>query len=181
MTFHSALSLRGARTFSSGMIAFIAVFSCIASVILDCLPAVAKAGRFAFELPVYGQVAHQNLATQVRPFVTQQVDRQFRQDPNLEVVEIFITVNRNGDVMPLLTTAVSRSQWQQSPQISLWTRYHGSYADFQRPTRSFRRSVIATQRRNVNSWQGVASRLEISLDRGKLSKRLAQQKLSDLD
>jgi hypothetical protein len=50
----------------------------------------------------------------------------FASDRNLTEVTVRVIGERNGQVVPLLTTEVSRRDWERTPQISLWTRYYGS-------------------------------------------------------
>jgi hypothetical protein len=47
---------------------------------------------------------------------------------SLEVTEVSVTIvgEHNGATVPLLSSTVSRSNWQAKPTVQAWTRYFGS-------------------------------------------------------
>lgn len=142
----------------------------------------AQVGRFTFEWPIYRDTAHPDLVQQVEPFLTQQINQRFQQNPQLDRLEILMMVNRQGDVLPLLTTTVSRQQWQRSPQIRLWSQYHSAYAGFQRPQSPLTQRPIGARRRSdLSNWPAIAFAIDQARDRRQLAGQLAQQYLSHLD
>jgi hypothetical protein len=53
------------------------------------------------------------------------VERAFA-NPSVTDVELQIVGDRNGDQVPLLSTLVTRSEWQSRPIIRAWTQYFGT-------------------------------------------------------
>ncbi len=53
------------------------------------------------------------------------VERAFA-NPNVTEVELQIVGDRNGEQVPLLSTRMTRSDWQNYPNIQLWTQYFGT-------------------------------------------------------
>ena len=85
--------------------------------------------------------------------------------------------NRNGDVIPVLTTTVSRTQWQENPQVSAWTQYNGvAYALIQRhdgqpPTQV---ATSPSRRSTTVASRGISTQFDRQFDSGRLSGRTVQ-------
>lgn len=168
------MSLHLARASSVVSLILATIASLLLSLVSNCSSVYAKTKSLALEMPVYGALVYQNLVNEAEPIVAKTIDRQFIQEPRLEMIEVVITANRDGDVIPVMTTYVSRAQWQQAPQVSLWSKYHRAYAQFQRPDLQPRsRTVVAVALRR--------SDIQNSLSRNTLSGRAAQRQLSDID
>ncbi|MEG3859761.1 hypothetical protein [Microcoleus sp. herbarium12] len=53
------------------------------------------------------------------------IARQFEANPGLTEVTVIVTADRSRQLVPLLRSRVSRSQWQKNSRIEQWTRYFG--------------------------------------------------------
>ncbi|MGK7889595.1 MAG: hypothetical protein AB4042_09695 [Leptolyngbyaceae cyanobacterium] len=76
------------------------------------------------ELPIYGRVLNRDFIAEAERLAASEIERQFSQDLNRSMLEVVILGVRNGEIIPVITTAVSRSQWLENPQIAVWTRYN---------------------------------------------------------
>jgi len=61
-------------------------------------------------------------------FAKNSIDQEFTTNPEATEVNLIILGEHQGQVVPLLRSTVSRSQWQQNSRMRLWTRYFGSSA-----------------------------------------------------
>lgn len=57
---------------------------------------------------------------------SQRIADLFASDPSLRRVQVTILANRDGAVVPILRTNISREDWQDSRQIAPWTQYFSS-------------------------------------------------------
>lgn len=91
-------------------------------------------GAFVVDMPLYSQVAHDGLLNQAEALAESEINRRFDQDASLTEIVVVVVGSRNGEAIPVLTTRVSRTQWQENPQVSAWTQYYNSqtYALLQR-------------------------------------------------
>lgn len=145
-------------------------------------PAQADTDLVVIDIPTQGQVPHSNLMTQAEQLVAREIVRQFTQNTEIDTLQISVLGHRNGEVIPLMTTVVSREQWQQIPQVSAWSRYHNAYALLQRHDQE--RVVAISPARPTGVSLGSAqetSQLDQAFDSGRLSGSSAQGSLSDLD
>ena len=51
------------------------------------------------------------------------IDEAFQKNSNLESFTVMILGERRGQIVPILRTRVTRSQWQANGDVSEWTRY----------------------------------------------------------
>lgn len=79
-----------------------------------------------FTLPVNRNQSIVNFLQQAEDLASNVIEQEFTE--NSEVTEVSITIlgDHNGQIVPLLTSKVSRSQWEQDPRIYRWTRYFNS-------------------------------------------------------
>jgi hypothetical protein len=148
------------------------------------LPAAARGTRFSIELPVDHPISHLELTQQAESLIRQTITQAFNQNPPIESIEVAVNVNRNGDVLPLMMTTVSRSQWQVMPQMSQWSRYFPIYQQFRRPQQIPQSTPIAmtsSRRTQAGQWQDTTFAIDRARDRGELSGKKAQQYLNQLD
>ena len=54
------------------------------------------------------------------------IEKEFIENPHTTGVSITILSDRNGQIVPILHSKVSRSQWQRDSRLYRWTRYFGS-------------------------------------------------------
>ncbi|ESA34665.1 fha domain-containing protein [Leptolyngbya sp. Heron Island J] len=145
--------------------------------------ALANADRpVLLDMPIYSRLSSDDLVNQAESMVSQEIDLYFGTNPNHAEVEIVVLGNRNGDIIPILTTTVSRTQWQENPQVSAWTEYYSSYALIRRhdsqPTqvaaRPSRRSTTAASR-------DLSAQFDQQFDSGQLSGRIVRSYLDLVD
>jgi hypothetical protein len=154
----------------------------------NCLPAAASATRFFLELPIDSSISYRVLTQQAESLIYQTIAQAFRQNSPLESIEVVINTNRNGDVLPLITTVVSRSQWEASrqgaamPQIRQWSRYYNLYQQFDRPqTIAQSTPVGAAGPAQASNRRTLIFAIDRARDRGELSGEMAQRHLNHLD
>ena len=132
-------------------------------------------GPVLLEMPIYSRTSSDDLISQAESMVSQEIVRHFDSDPSLAEVEIVVLGSRNGDVIPVLTTTVSRTQWQENPQVSAWTKYYSSYALIRRHDSQSPTQVAAAPSRRSSAPQGaIATRFERQFDARQLSGRTIQ-------
>ncbi len=68
------------------------------------------------------------LVQQAEDLVKESIAREFQNNPGLTEVTVIVTADRGRQLVPVLRSRVSRSQWQKNSQIEQWTRY---FADSQ--------------------------------------------------
>lgn len=169
----AALVTIGSLGFSSGM--FLAPRS-----------AGATPPGITLEIPIYTLTRPRDLLDQAERLAQDTIARQFQQQPNLDRVRLVVLGNRHGNVVPILTVVVTRSQWQRRPRLDAWAQYYASGTLLQRPDRGFDEPWLAA--RPIDPAASGASAVEprrIALDRavdeGQLTRSQAQKQLSDID
>lgn len=147
-------------------------------------PGLAEPGTIVIDMPVYGQVTHGDLVSQAESLAEAAINRQFGQNSELLKVEVFVLGDRNGETVPILTVTVSRTQWQENPQVDAWTEYYSnSYALL----RLHEEGLGNEESVAVASQRPAASRTSSSLidqayDEGRLPGEVIQREyLADLD
>lgn len=83
--------------------------------------------RLSYTLDSYGAANFQTLVEQAESTAAGAIEQAFLSDPTATEVVVIVSAERNGQEVPLLSTTVSRTQWQQQPSVSAWTTY------FERP------------------------------------------------
>lgn len=84
-----------------------------------------KAQReLVIEVPIPEQVSYDEVMNQSEELVTEIINQRFGQNSALSFVQIAIVGSRHGEILPLMKTAVSRSQWQSDPRVVRWTDYN---------------------------------------------------------
>lgn len=144
-------------------------------------PTHAETPNFVIEISVDAQTLYSDLITQAESLVSDAINRQFGQDPNLPISQIVVMGDRNGEIIPILTTTVSRAQWQENPQVNAWTKYYGaSYALLQR-YRQEEQVAMAPVSSTARSSLERSFQIDEAFDSGRLTGQAAQSYLSDLD
>lgn len=154
-------------------------------------PAWAETREMIVDMPVYGQSVSNDLVTQAELLAEDTISQQFRQDPDLTAIRVVIVGDRNGEVIPILTTTVTRSQWQEEPQVSSWAGYYSaSYALLQRHNEPVDNTPVASASTRsdgglVSTYSGGASTQQAEIDRafdeGRLTGAEIQYFLDDID
>lgn len=105
---------------------FLAISICFVGPLLQIQTAWAATERVVIEIPIYGQLIYSQLTAQAESMVRDSINRYFAQADSQSAVEVVVLGDRYGEVVPILTTAVSKVQWQQNPQVSAWTQHYSA-------------------------------------------------------
>lgn len=133
-------------------------------------------------MSVYGLVEYEDFFRRAEAMVSDEISRQFSQNPDLPKVEVMVVGDRNGEIVPILTTTVSRAQWQETPRVSIWTEYYNpSYALLQRHEGQPTETVARTPARATINDQSPISEIDRAFDEGRLTGATAQEYLDELD
>ncbi|NEO11510.1 MULTISPECIES: hypothetical protein [unclassified Moorena] len=65
----------------------------------------------------------ERLIQQTENLAQNQINQEFTENPDITSISMMILGERNGQVVPLMMTKVSRSQWKQFPIIQRWASY----------------------------------------------------------
>jgi hypothetical protein len=65
----------------------------------------------------------ETLIQQAEDLAKQSIEREFTEKSGLTEISLTIIVERHGQIVPLLRSKVSRSQWQKDSNIRRWTQY----------------------------------------------------------
>lgn len=133
-------------------------------------------------MPIYSSVTSQDLIDQAEALVTDEIGRRFSSNADLADVRVVVLGNRNGDIAPILSTSVSRADWQANPAVSAWTNYYRSYAFFRRHDRPEPVVAAAAPTRSGSTlYADVSAQVDRQYDAGSLGGASAQIYLDDLD
>lgn len=143
-------------------------------------PAHAEVQDVVIDMPVYGQTFYSDLISRAELMVGDVINRQFSQNADLSTIQVMVMGDRNGEIIPILTTTVSRVQWQENPQVSVWTRYSTSYALLQRHEQAETVALAPVRSTDMSDWQR-SFQIDEAFDSGRLTGEEAQEYLSDLD
>ncbi len=174
-------------TFCLSRIFFRSVLQAVATTILvyslagGFQPAKAQTDSFTIEISVDGQIPYHDLISQAEFLSANAISREFSRDNSLVTVEVVVLGNRLGEIIPILSTTVSRNQWQEAPQASAWSQYYNaSYALFQRHDVGANATIAQVpSRSNISNISAI--QIDRALDEGRLTGEQAQQYLDDLD
>lgn len=90
-------------------------------------PASAETRSYVSRIEATGQ-GYDRVVDQAEAAATRVINQAFAQNPALTQVSVTITGRRDGQEVPVLTTRVSRANWQRSPRAESWARYSGDSA-----------------------------------------------------
>lgn len=153
--------------------------------------AYARAEQMTFEVSVEQTPGHRDVVKQAEVSAQQEISQKFRLHPDISMLRMSVVVNRNGEIIPVFVTTVSREQWLRSGNLSPWTKYHNSYALLrrhdvieQRPTviaavpRPSAHSGDLTQSEFMDSYPSL---YESAFDQGSISHEVIQDSLDYWD
>lgn len=143
-------------------------------------PAYAETQDVVIDMPVYGQIVYSDLLSQAKLIVSEIINRQFAQNADFSTIQVVVMGDRNGEIIPILTTKVSRAQWQENPQVSAWTRYSASYALLQRNEQAETVALAPSRSANRSNFDR-SYQIDEAYDSGRLTGKDAQKYLSALD
>lgn len=88
------------------------------------IPASAQAQTRPIELRLNSQSQNfQTLLKQAEAVAKTSIEQTFAENSNLKEVSLTVSAEHNGAVVPLLSTTVSRANWQRKPSIQVWSQY----------------------------------------------------------
>ncbi len=131
-------------------------------------------------LPIYSSVDSKDLIRQAESMVADEINRRFRLNAELAAIKVTVLGSRNGDIAPILSTAVSRADWQKNSVVSAWTEYYRSHALFRRHDRA-EPVAAAAARSSSTLYADVSAQIDRQHDAGLLRGGYAQAHLDDLD
>lgn len=109
---------------------------------VNSMPARAQR-ELLLEVPISEQASYYEIMSQSEALVAEVINQRFSQSSTLSFVQVAVVGSRHGEILPLMTTAVSRSQWQSDPRVVRWTDYNSvSQSLLTRPTVSSSESSI---------------------------------------
>jgi hypothetical protein len=144
-------------------------------------PVQAETQDVVINIPVYGQTISSDLTAQAELLVGKAINDRFGQNSDLFTIQVVVAGDRNGEIIPILTTTVSRTQWQENPQVHAWTKYYSaSQALLQRHEQAETIAMVLTRSAPGSNLE-QAFQIDEAFDSGRLTGQSAQAYLSDLD
>ncbi len=70
-----------------------------------------------------GSQSFAGLVQEAEDLVKESIAREFQNNPGLTEITVIVTADRGRQLVPVLRSRVSRSQWQKDSRIEQWTRY----------------------------------------------------------
>jgi hypothetical protein len=89
-------------------------------------PAWAEPKQISILLSSQGSQDFETLMQQAESVAGNFIQQVFAESPNTTEVLITIVGEHNGQQVPLLSSNVSRSNWQTKPNVQVWSRYFGT-------------------------------------------------------
>lgn len=144
-------------------------------------PAYAEAQDVVINIPIYGQILYSDLTAQAESLVSKAINDRWLQNPDLSMIQVVITGDRDGEIIPILTTTVSRTQWQKNPRVNAWTKYYSASQILLQRHEQAETIAMAPTRSTASSNLERAFQIDEAFDSGRLTGQPAQAYLSDLD
>lgn len=145
-------------------------------------PVQAEAESIVVDMSVYGQVEYEDFFGRAKAMASDEISRQFSQNPTLSEIQVVVVGDRDGEIVPILRITVSRTQWQETPRVSFFSDYYSaSYALLQRYERQPTEIVARTPVRATIGTQRPNSQIDQAFDEGRLPGTVAQEYLDELD
>ncbi|MEM9007262.1 MAG: hypothetical protein AAGE59_27520 [Cyanobacteria bacterium P01_F01_bin.86] len=66
------------------------------------------------------------LMAEAETLVTANISQTFAANPSITRLHVEVVAERNGAVVPLMLTQVSRQSWQAEAEVARWTQYFGN-------------------------------------------------------
>lgn len=107
------------------------LLSLVALAALSCVlptPAQAEPRQIEFTLSSQGSQDFETMMQQAESVVDTLIQQSFAEDSTVTEVSVMILGEHNGQQAPLLSSKVSRADWQQKPRVQVWTQYFRSAA-----------------------------------------------------
>lgn len=85
--------------------------------------ALAQTIERSFLLNSDGNASFEVLLQEAQDLVQTSIEQQFAENPNITEVSITVLGENQGQVVPILRSKVTRSQWQHDSRVERWTKY----------------------------------------------------------
>lgn len=108
-----------AKQYLRGLGAILAI-SCLA---MPTNSALAETKSLNFTLSAEESQSFASLKEQAEILAVDVIQQRFQDNPQLMEIVVTIVGDRKAQQVPILQIKVTRSQWQQQPEIKLWSRY----------------------------------------------------------
>lgn len=95
----------------------------LSSFVTSASIAAAEIKELSFILDSSGSQSIETLMQQAQDLAKNSLEQEFAENPDVSEVSIMVLGETNGQIVPLLRSNVSRSQWQKDSRIQRWTRY----------------------------------------------------------
>jgi hypothetical protein len=89
-------------------------------------PAWAEPKQISILLSSQGSQDFETLIEQAESVAGNLIQQVFAESPDITEVSVTIVGEHNGQQVPLLSSNVSRSNWQTTPNVQAWSRYFGT-------------------------------------------------------
>jgi len=89
-------------------------------------PAWAEPKQISILLSSQGSQDFETLMQQAKSVAGNLIQQAFAESPDITEVSVTIVGEHNGQQVPLLSSNVSRSNWQTKPNVQAWTQYFGT-------------------------------------------------------
>ncbi|PSB33483.1 hypothetical protein [Chlorogloea sp. CCALA 695] len=86
-------------------------------------PAFAETKFINISLKTGANQSFNNLMQQAESTAINLINQEFNRLSKITEVGIIVSCDRNGQVVPILSSRVSRANWQAQPSIESWTKY----------------------------------------------------------
>jgi hypothetical protein len=107
------------------------LFNSTSAVLIGCTafwcgmatPTWARAVQMELGLVVTGNVTQADLSARAEQLIAEQVRSTFAAQSDVTEIRVYVLANHAGQSVPIIFTQVSRSQWQNQPEIRQYSRY----------------------------------------------------------
>lgn len=145
----------------------------------------AEVVQVVVDIPVVGEfVSEREIAVQAEALVSDTIRQEFSRNPDLSAIKVLAMASRNGEVVPVLETHVSRADWESEPVVAAWSRYYGASMTLVQRHNDDEALAIASSPAAVNLASrsvGSSPRVDRLVDLRLLEGRTAQRVLSAIN
>lgn len=89
-------------------------------------PALAEPKQIELLLSSPGSRDFETLVRQAEAVAAENIQKTFAENASVTEVSVMIVGEHQGQQVPLLSSSVSRANWEANPTVQAWTRYFGS-------------------------------------------------------
>jgi hypothetical protein len=101
----------------------LATFSILSSLGAIASPALSEPTKIDLFLSPNSNQPYENVVEEAETVATISIDQELSQSPETTQIYLRVFGDVKGQIVPVLFSKVSRSDWQQDPRIHRWTRY----------------------------------------------------------